>query len=63
MSDAQVCVLQPSASSERSWVLQAYDCSDGLPWPTLLALDSWAKEMAVKFRDAFEEAKAPLVSG
>ena len=31
MNDAQYCVLKPSASSERTLVLQAFDCSDGLP--------------------------------
>ena len=56
MQDAQHCVLKPSASSERTWVLKAFDCSDGLPRPTQLALDFWSKELAVKFVRAFEEA-------
>ena len=54
---APYCELKPNAGSEKSWVWLASDCSDGEPKAEQLALRFASKELAVKFKDAFEEAK------
>ena len=62
---ASYCELEPSLDSDRAWLFMACDCSVGAPQPVQLALVFASKELAVKFRDAFEKAKAlkwPLVS-
>ena len=54
---ASYCELKPNAGSEKSWVWLASDCSDGEPKAEQLALKFATKELALKFKDAFEEAK------
>ena len=57
MSVASFCELEACPNSDRTLLFAAHDCSEGGPQAVQLALVFAAKKLAVKFRDAFEEAK------
>ena len=57
MNVASYCELKPSPNRDRTWVLVAYDCSDGLPGPVQLALTFASTQVAVKLGEVYHDAQ------
>ncbi|CAD7972422.1 unnamed protein product [Amoebophrya sp. A25] len=60
-ASANYCVLAANSGNDKTWCFTAYDCSEEEPAATMLSLKFRDKDVAEKFKDAWDNAKSNLV--